>query len=82
MSRNDENKEYRCSFCGKNHNQVKRLIAGPDIYICDECVKLCQDIIDEEFGQTVTEETTGLLKPEEIKAILDEYVIKKKLNLI
>lgn len=75
MSRNDENKEYRCSFCGKNHNQVKRLIAGPDIYICDECVKLCQDIIDEEFGQTVTEETTGLLKPEEIKAILDEYVI-------
>jgi len=75
MSRNDENKEYRCSFCGKNHNQVKRLIAGPDIYICDECVKLCQDIIDEEFGQTVTEETTGLLKPEEIKAILDEYVV-------
>ncbi len=61
--------------CGKSHNQVKRLIAGPDIYICDECVKLCQDIIDEEFGQTVAEETTGLLKPEEIKAILDEYVI-------
>lgn len=75
MSRNDENKDYRCSFCGKSHNQVKRLIAGPDIYICDECVKLCQDIIDEEFGQTVAEETTGLLKPEEIKAILDEYVI-------
>ena len=75
MSRNDENKDYRCSFCGKSHNQVKRLIAGPDIYICDECVKLCQDIIDEEFGQTVAEETMGLLKPEEIKAILDEYVI-------
>lgn len=75
MSRSDENKDYRCSFCGKSHNQVKRLIAGPDIYICDECVKLCQDIIDEEFGQAVAEETTGLLKPEEIKAILDEYVI-------
>lgn len=75
MSRNEENKDYRCSFCGKSHNQVRRLIAGPDIYICDECVKLRSSIIDEEFGQTATEQLTGLLKPVEIKAILDEYVI-------
>lgn len=68
-------KQYKCSFCGKSQEQVRRLIAGPDIYICDECVRLCQDIIDEEFGQVVTDEITGLPKPHEIKATLDEYVI-------
>lgn len=71
----DDKRQYRCSFCGKSQEQVKRLIAGPDIYICDECVKLCQDIIDEEFGQIVTDEMTGLPKPSEIKEVLDYYVI-------
>lgn len=75
MSRSDEKRQYRCSFCGKTQEQVKRLIAGPDIYICDECVKLCQDIIDEEFGQVAANEMTGLPKPNEIKEILDAYVI-------
>ncbi len=75
MSRFDEKKQLRCSFCGKGQEQVKRLIAGPNVYICDECVELCQEIIKEEFDEIVDTEITGLPKPREIKDYLDEYVI-------
>ncbi len=65
-----------CSFCGKNQREVKKLIAGPTVYICDECIELCNDIIAEE-GQKdgVSKSSEKIPKPSEIKAILDEYVI-------
>jgi ATP-dependent Clp protease ATP-binding subunit ClpX len=76
MKKRDDNANLSCSFCGKSQKEVKKLIAGPTVYICDECIELCNDIIAEEYGQ---EETTAapasVLKPKEIKAALDEYVI-------
>ncbi|WP_425446693.1 ATP-dependent Clp protease ATP-binding subunit ClpX [Dethiothermospora halolimnae] len=77
MSRFDE-KQLKCSFCGKSQEQVKRLIAGPNVYICDECIELCQEIIEEEFEDNEELEVKKLLKPAEIKAILDDYVIKQQ----
>lgn len=76
----DRKSPYRCSFCGKTQEQVRKLIAGPnDIYICDECVELCAEIIDEEFEEEeeveVIDSDINLLKPKEIKEFLDEYVI-------
>src|SRR3989339_1249803 len=68
---------YRCSFCGKSQDEVKKLIAGPSVYICDECVDLCNDIIVEEWVEDKGEEFKKLLKPKEIKAMLDEYVIEQ-----
>jgi len=71
-----EEKQLRCSFCGKTQDQVRRLIAGPNVYICDECVTLCQEIIEEEFEiETDSFEIEELLKPTQIKEILDQYVI-------
>jgi len=67
-----------CSFCGKSQHDVKKLIAGPTVFICDECIELCNEIIVEELSsndQTETKEDTGLPRPAEIKAFLDEYVI-------
>ncbi|SVC95890.1 uncharacterized protein METZ01_LOCUS348744, partial [marine metagenome] len=65
-----------CSFCGKNQNEVRKLIAGPSVYICDECVDLCNDIIKEELNEsTQSEEQEDFLVPKEIKSKLDEYVI-------
>jgi ATP-dependent Clp protease ATP-binding subunit ClpX len=65
-----------CSFCGKNQNEVRRLIAGPSVYICDECVDLCNDIISEEAQVVAPEDASSKLPvPMEIKSILDEYVI-------
>ena len=75
MSKNEEKRQLKCSFCGKNQEQVRRLIAGPDVYICDECIELCSEIIEEEFDEDVEEDTTSLPKPKEIKDILDDYVI-------
>jgi ATP-dependent Clp protease ATP-binding subunit ClpX len=73
---NDGGKLLFCSFCGKNQNEVRRLIAGPSVYICDECVDLCNDIITEETQVTDEQESSGSLPvPTEIKGILDEYVI-------
>ena len=75
--KNNENK-VRCSFCGKPQDQVRKLIAGPNgIYICDECVDICTDIIEEEYEDEPAQETMeiNLLKPVEIKEFLDEYVI-------
>ena len=72
----DGGKLLFCSFCGKNQNEVRRLIAGPSVYICDECVDLCNDIISEESQAVESEsETERLPVPTEIKNILDEYVI-------
>ncbi len=72
----DDTKQLRCSFCGKTQEQVKRLIAGPNVYICDECIELCSEIIEEELeGAYDDEETADMPKPKEIKAHLDEYVI-------
>lgn len=71
---NDANLLY-CSFCGKHQHEVRKLIAGPSVFICDECVDLCNDVIREEIQQSVDEATGKLPKPREINAILDEYVI-------
>ncbi|MEY4503368.1 MAG: hypothetical protein RLZZ576_622, partial [Actinomycetota bacterium] len=68
----------KCSFCGKSQKQVRKLIAGPGVYICDECIGLCNEIIEEELGEAVATKTfdeTELPKPKEIFAALDEYVI-------
>ncbi len=74
----------KCSFCGKSQKQVKKLIAGPGVYICDECIDLCNEIIEEEFSSTPEINFTELPKPVEISSYLDDYVIgqdpaKKKL---
>lgn len=67
----------RCSFCGKTADQVERLIAGPNVYICNECVDLCKDMIDEESKTKLTDKNLKLPKPSEIKKFLDQYVIKQ-----
>lgn len=64
-----------CSFCGKSQNEVRKLIAGPSVYVCDECVELCNDIIREELQEGETQASDRLPKPMEIKQVLDEYVI-------
>ena len=74
--KNDETNKLRCSFCGKTQDQVKKLIAGPNVYICDECIDLCSDILDEEYETLAKEdEAFNVPKPKEIKATLDQYVI-------
>ena len=75
-SRMDDRKRVCCSFCGKGQDQVKRLIAGNGVFICDECVELCADIIDHEFSQMDDDVyAAGYMTPKEIKSYLDEYVI-------
>jgi ATP-dependent Clp protease ATP-binding subunit ClpX len=71
----DDNEKLTCSFCGKTEDLVRKLVAGPGVYICDECIELCQEIVSEENAASVPEELRSLPKPKEIKAILDEYVI-------
>ena len=71
----DEKGQLKCSFCGKMQEQVKKLIAGPGVYICDECIELCNEIIEEEFTEDHDLELDNVPKPKEIKAALDEYVI-------
>jgi ATP-dependent Clp protease ATP-binding subunit ClpX len=65
----------KCSFCGKSQNDVRKLIAGPTVYICDECIELCNDIIAEEWEEEKSREIRSLPKPAEIKTALDQYVI-------
>ena len=65
-----------CSFCGKNQKEVQKLIAGPAVYICDECIQLCSEIIEEERGKD-EKDTERLLVPKEIKEMLDDYVIEQ-----
>ncbi|MFN4263260.1 MAG: ATP-dependent Clp protease ATP-binding subunit ClpX [Thioalkalivibrionaceae bacterium] len=71
----DDAKLLYCSFCGKSQNEVGKLIAGPSVFICDECVETCNEIIREELQESAAEEQRALPKPHEIRAILDEYVI-------
>ena len=71
----DEKELIRCSFCGKTQDQVKKIIAGPNVYICDECVSLCHEIVMEELGAEQDVDISEILKPAEIKEILDTYVI-------
>jgi len=71
----DSGKLLYCSFCGKSQHEVKKLIAGPSVFICDECVELCNDIISEELQEQAASSVTKLPKPQEIKEILGDYVI-------
>ncbi len=77
--KDDANDELLCSFCGKSQDEVKKLIAGPSVYICDECIQLCNEIIAEEYGEE-GEKVGGeeLPKPYELKELLDEYVIEQE----
>jgi ATP-dependent Clp protease ATP-binding subunit ClpX len=76
MARTREgNGTLKCSFCGKSQNDVRKLIAGPTVYICDECIELCNDIIAEEWEEEKSREIRGLPKPAEIKTVLDQYVV-------
>ena len=69
---------YRCSFCGKSQEEVKKLIAGPSVYICDECIELCNEIMVEEWAQEKGEDFQHLLKPKEIYSHLDQYIINQE----
>ncbi|MGH2852074.1 MAG: ATP-dependent Clp protease ATP-binding subunit ClpX, partial [Solirubrobacteraceae bacterium] len=71
----ESNEQLLCSFCGKSQRQVKKLIAGPGVYICDECIDLCNEIIDEELVAPPSFDISDLPKPREIYGVLDEYVI-------
>ena len=80
MAKNDQNKGFKCSFCGKTQDAVERIIAGPGVYICDECIKVCNNIIDEDLYEDIeltytTDENEKLPTPVEIKEVLDSYVI-------
>lgn len=76
MAKIDDRGKFRCSFCGKTQDQVRKLIAGPNVYICDECVDICAEIVEEELeAEEYDESGVNLLKPEEIKEFLDQYVI-------
>ncbi|GAA0180643.1 ATP-dependent Clp protease ATP-binding subunit ClpX [Clostridium sediminicola] len=75
MAKYDDKKQLKCSFCGKSQEQVRRLIAGPGVYICDECIELCSEIISEEFDENIALDTGELPKPIEIRDYLNQYVI-------
>ncbi|MEE2703810.1 MAG: ATP-dependent Clp protease ATP-binding subunit ClpX [Myxococcota bacterium] len=75
MKRNEEGTSLACSFCGKSQKEVRKLIAGPTVYICDECIELCNDIIAEEAGRDGETPQSSVPKPKEISETLDQYVI-------
>ena len=78
ITTSDDDKLLYCSFCGKSQHEVRKLIAGPSVFICDECVELCNDIIREEIQGAASDEMQGLPKPKEINAWLNDYVIGQK----
>ncbi|MDP7486398.1 MAG: ClpX C4-type zinc finger protein, partial [Dehalococcoidia bacterium] len=75
MSEKDNKNILYCSFCGKSQHEVRKLIAGPTVFICDECVELCMDIIKEENKDSFVKSQGGVPTPQEICKVLDEYVI-------
>ena len=75
MKFGDDKGQLKCSFCGKSQEQVRKLVAGPGVYICDECIELCNEIIEEEFSEDVEVELKDVPKPKEIRGTLDDYVI-------
>ncbi len=77
VTKEGDNDNLFCSFCGKNQKEVKKLIAGPAVYICDECIQLCSEIIEEESEKALSDDDRILI-PKEIKALLDEYVIEQE----
>lgn len=74
-----KNSNYRCSFCGKGQEEVKKLIAGPTVFICDECIELCNEIMVEEWAQEKSEDVQHLLKPKDIYSHLDQYIVGQNL---
>ncbi len=72
---NDEKGQLKCSFCGKSQEQVRKLVAGPGVYICDECIELCTEIVEEELGHEEELDMKDIPKPKDIRQILDQYVI-------
>jgi ATP-dependent Clp protease ATP-binding subunit ClpX len=72
---NDEKGHLKCSFCGKTQDQVRKLVAGPGVYICDECIELCTEIVEEELGHDEDIDLKEIPKPADIRKILDDYVI-------
>ncbi|UHA74384.1 ATP-dependent protease ATP-binding subunit ClpX [Paenibacillus sp. 481] len=72
---NDEKGQLKCSFCGKSQEQVRKLVAGPGVYICDECIELCNEIVEEELGSEEEIDLKDIPKPKDIRGILDQYVI-------
>ena len=75
LSNNDSKNTLYCSFCGKSQHEVRKLIAGPTVFICDECVELCNDIIKEESKSALGKGSDGVPTPLEILEVLDDYVI-------
>jgi len=75
LKKKEEGTNLACSFCGKSQREVKKLIAGPTVYICDECIELCNDIIAEEATRETEQTSSAIPKPKEIKAVLDQYVV-------
>ncbi len=76
--KNSTSGNYRCSFCGKSQEEVKKLIAGPTVYICDECIELCNEIMVEEWAQEKSEDFQHLLKPKDIYKHLDQFIVGQK----
>ncbi|WAH38943.1 ATP-dependent protease ATP-binding subunit ClpX [Alicyclobacillus dauci] len=76
---NEEKGQLKCSFCGKTQEQVRKLVAGPGVYICDECIELCNEIVEEQLGEEDNFELKDVPKPTEIKSILDQYVIGQEM---
>jgi ATP-dependent Clp protease ATP-binding subunit ClpX len=79
VKKKEDGTSLACSFCGKSQKEVKKLIAGPTVYICDECIELCNDIIAEETGREADPAASSVPKPKEINEILDEYVIGQEM---
>src|SRR6266513_2245614 len=74
----DGNEQLLCSFCGKSQRQVKKLIAGPGVYICDECIDLCNEIIDEELTAPAQLDLDNLPRPRDIYSVLNDYVVSQE----
>src|SRR5436305_4979617 len=75
LSNGETKKLLLCTFCGKNQHEVRKLISGPTVFICDECVELCMDIIGEENKSSLVKSRDGIPTPKEIRKVLDDYVI-------